>query len=30
LESASQSFFFFQNNIVVGGKFRLFQKKQSR
>ena len=24
LESASQSFFFFENNIVVGGKFRLF------
>ena len=24
LESASQSFFFFENNIVIGGKFRLF------
>ena len=24
LESASQSFFFFQNNILIGGKFRLF------
>lgn len=24
LESASQSFFYFQNNILIGGKFRLF------
>jgi hypothetical protein len=24
LESAKQSFFFFQNNILIGGKFRLF------
>jgi hypothetical protein len=23
-EFASQSFFFFQNNILIGGRFRLF------
>ena len=27
LEGASQDFFFFQNNIVIGGRFRIFKSK---
>jgi len=24
VDTASQSFYFFQNNIIIGGKFRVF------